>query len=159
MSGGYAKLICIRTDTFRSSVSHDREALHELETKIATSVNTFAGQIIGLDTALQSISVVNAAIGPEDVQNVAKVLKEHGRVLKLCYESCMSGLKDTNAKSGTQVRSAKTFNEAKQAIGTMGNVTGGGPPTIVEYAEARDKSMQHIGPMDTESAKAFWTSK
>lgn len=93
------------------------------------------------------------------MQHVAKVLKEHGWVLKLCLESCTSGLKDTTAGAGTQVGYARTFNEARRAIGTVGNVTGGGPPTIVEYAEAHDKSMRHVGAMDTESAKAFWTSK
>ena len=41
----------------------------------------------------------------------------------------------------------------------MGNATGGGPPTVVEYVEARDNSVQHVGAMETESAKAFWTSK
>ena len=140
-------------------VSQNREALQKLETKIATSVNNFAGQIMGLDTALQSMSVANVAIRQEDVQTVARVLNEHGRVLKLCLESCTSGLKETTARAGTQVKYARTFNEARQAIGTMGHVTGGGPPTIVEYAEARDKSIQHVGPMDTESAKAFWTSR
>ena len=140
-------------------VSQNRDLLQALETKIATSVNNFAGQIMGLNTALESMSVANGAIRHEGVQNVARVLNEHGRVLKLCLESCRSGLKDVTARGGTQVRYARTFDEARQAIGTMGNVTGCGPPTSVEYAEARNKSMQHVGAMDTESAKAFWTSK
>ena len=114
---------------------------------------------MGLNTALQSMSVANGAIRQEDLQTVAEILIEHGRVLKLCLESCRSGLKDVTARVGTQVRYATTFDEARQAIGTMGIVTEAGPPTNVEYAEARNKSMQHIGPMDTESAKAFWTSK
>ena len=105
------------------------------------------------------MSVANVTMRQEDVQNVARVLKEHGRVLKLCLESCTSGLKDTTAGAGTQVRYARTFNEARQAIGTMGNAMGGGPSTVVEYAEARDKFVEHVGAMDTESAKAFWTSK
>ena len=105
------------------------------------------------------MSVENGAFRQEDVNKFAMILNEHGRVLKLCLESCRSGLQDITARVGTQVKYAKTFDEARQAIGTMGNIMGGGPPTSVEYAEARNKSMQHVGAMDTESAKAFWTSK
>ena len=67
--------------------------------------------------------------------------------------------RDVTARVGTEVEYARTFDEARQAIGIMGTIMGGGPPTIVEYAEARNKSMQHVGAMDSESAKASWTSK
>lgn len=151
--------VCQSIHTTRNMASQNREALQKLETKNATSVNYFAWQIMGLDTALQLLSVASVATRQADVQNVETILNEHRRVLKLCLESCTSGLKDTTARAGTQVKYARTFNEARQAIGSIGHVTGGGPPTVVEYAEARDKSIQHVGPMDTESAKAFWTSR
>ena len=137
--------------------SQNREVLQNLETKIATSVDNFTGQIMGLHTALQSISVADVAIRQEDVQHVARVLNEHERVLKFCLQSCMSGLRVTTARAGTQVKYARTFNEARQAIGNMGDVTRGGPPTVVDYAEARDRSIQHLGNMDGDVAKAFWT--
>ena len=140
-------------------VSQNRDSLQALKTQIATSANNFTGQIMGLNTALQSMSVANVAVRQEDVQNIARVLNEHRQILKLCLESCTSGLKDATTRDGTQVKYARAFDEARQAIGTMGNVTGGRPPTIVEYAEARNKSIQHVGAMDTESAQAFWTSK
>lgn len=104
-------------------------------------------------------TALHLAIKQEDVENTVRVLKEHGRVLKLCLESCTSGLKETTARAGTQVKYAKSFNDARQAIGTMGNVTGGESSINVEYAEAHDKSMQFVGSMDGESAKVFWTAK
>ena len=88
--------------------------------------------------------------------NVASIMNEHGRVLRLCLQSCTGGLKETTAKAGTHVKYAKTFDEAKQVIGTMGNVTGGGGPTVVELAEAHDKSHQAIVEMSEEVAKKFW---
>lgn len=144
------------TNLIRKTVSQNRDALQSLETKIASSVNNFAGQIMGLETALQSMTIANVAVKQEDVNNIARVLNEHGRVLRLCLQSCTSGLKETTTKAGTHVKYARTFNEAKQVIGTMGNVTGGGPPTVVEYAEARDKSRQFVGDMGEEVAKKFW---
>ena len=137
--------------------SQEREVLQNLETKITTSVDNFTGQIMGLHTALQSMSVADIAIRHEDVQTVARALNEHERVLKFCLESCTSGLKVTTARAGTQIKYARTFNEARQAIGNMGNITRGGPPTVVDYAEARDKSIQHVGHMDADVAKDFWT--
>ena len=152
-------LLCSRTDSSRKTVSRNHDALQNLEARIATSINNFSGRIMGLETALQSMSVANVAMRQEDVQHVARILNEHARILKLCLESCTIGLKETNKRTGTHVKYAKTFNEARQAIGSMGNVAEGVPPTVVEHAEARDKSIQHVGPMDRESAKSFWTSK
>ena len=119
-------------------------------------MNNFAGQIIGLETALQSMTVANVGIRQEDVDNVASILNEHGRVLRLCLQSCTGGLKETTAKAGTHVKYAKTFDEAKQVIGTMGNVTGGDGPTVVDLAEAHGKSRQAIVEMSEEVAKKFW---
>ena len=111
---------------------------------------------MGLETALQSMMTANVAVRQEDVNDLTRVLNEHGRVLRLCLEFCTLGLEETTAKAGTHLKYAKTFNDAKQAIGAMGNVTGSRPPTAVEYAEARDKSRQFIGNMDGEIAKNFW---
>ncbi len=111
---------------------------------------------MGLETALQSMTIANIGIRQEEVNNVARVLNEHGRVLRLCLQSCTSGLKETTVKAGTHVKYAKTFDEAKQVIGTMGNVTGGGGPTVVELAEAYHKARQFVGEMSEEVAEKFW---
>ena len=111
---------------------------------------------MGLETALQSMMVANVGVRQEDVDSVARVLNEHGRVLRLCLQSCTSGLKETTAKAGTHVKYAKTFDEAKQVIGTMGNVTGAGGPTVVELAEAHGRSRQAIVDMSEEVAAKFW---
>ena len=109
---------------------------------------------------------INAALG---VARVPTNENEDERVWK-CYldssSSCTStGLKmtPTSARAaGTHVKYARTFNEARQVIGNMGDVVtrgGGGVPAVVvvDYAEARDRSVQHVGNMDGEVAKAFWT--
>ncbi len=111
---------------------------------------------MGLETALHSMMVANVGIRQEDVDNFPRVLNEQGRVLRLCLQSCTGGLEETTAKAGTHVKYAKTFDEAKQVIGTMGNVTAGGGPTVVELAEAHGKSRQAVVEMSEEVAKKFW---
>jgi hypothetical protein len=119
----------------------------------------FTGQIQGLQLAMESLSLGGVSIKKEDVDAVVRVLSEHGKMLEQCLKVCDSGLSETTAASGTKVRYAKVFNEARQFIGNMGNVQfGPGTPAVtVDHAEARDKARQAVGNMSEEAAKVFWS--
>ncbi|KAJ3534691.1 hypothetical protein NM208_g7437 [Fusarium decemcellulare] len=136
-------------------VSQNGDALQGLETQIATAVSDFSGQIKGIEMAVQTMSLQAANISQSDVDNVVAVLNDHDRVLKQCLKVCTSALTETTAVTGTQVKYARTFEEARQFVGNIGDVVVGGPPTKVEHGEARGKSRQVIGNMDGDFAREF----
>jgi hypothetical protein len=139
----------------RKTASQNRDALQGLETQIATSLSGFTGQIHGLEIALQSLSLAAVNISKEDVAAVVGVLNDHDRMLKQCLKVCTSALTETTKVAGTSVKYARTFEEAKQFIGNIGDVGKGGPATEVEYGEAGGKSRQVIGNMSADAARYF----
>ena len=131
--------------------------LQDLETQITTSLSGFTGQIHGLDIALQSLSLPELTISKKDVDVVVGVLNDHDGMLKQCLKVCTSALAETNWKgAGTSIKYARTFEEARQFIGNMGDIGQSGPLTQLEYAEASGKSRQVVGNMSADVARDFF---
>ncbi|KAF4459313.1 glycosyl family 43 [Fusarium albosuccineum] len=141
--------------TTLKQANQNQDGLHGLETQIATTMDDFSGQIKGIKTAVQTLSLRSLKISPSDVQKAVKVLNNHDRMLKQCLNVCTSALATTTARSGTTVKYARTFAKAKQVVGNVGNVGAGGPATDVEYGEARGDSQQVIGNIEADAALKF----
>lgn len=127
-----------------------------LDTKLTESVTGLTGQIHGLEYAMQALSLSSANIAKQDVAEVVKVLNEHDQMLKTCLKICTAAFADISEVSGTTVKHARAFDEARQLTGNVGIVSRDGPPVRIEVAEARNKARQFNGSMSAEAAKDFW---
>ena len=145
-----------RLKQLRKTISDNRNALQSLETMVATAVNNFTGQIMGLETAMQAMTSSCNELAQRRMDPVTSVLQDHEQVLQMCLRSCTNGLEEASTVAGTKVKYAKTFDNAKQVIGTMGTVVGTQQSTIVEHAEARGQSRQFVGNMSGDVADKFW---
>lgn len=150
--------LAIGVATFQT-VRSNKEALQSLETKMASSINSFTGQMEGLQLAISSLSLNSLSIRKEDVDVVLKVLNGHSMMLARCLKFCESGLKETTAATGTAVKHAEAFNKARQWIGNIGvdsTWTPNAPPISLDRAIARDEAIQGVGNMSREAAKDFF---
>ncbi|KAI1213193.1 uncharacterized protein F4807DRAFT_413235 [Annulohypoxylon truncatum] len=138
-----------------STIGQNQSKLQDLETQIATSVSSFTGQICGLETAVRSLSLAPSNVNQIDMASIIAILDDHDRMLKQYVSFCTSALTEVNERTGNSVKYARTFDEARQFIGNMGDVGRGGPATNVEQGEARDRSRQVIGNMSGDVARDF----
>ena len=97
----------------------------------------------------------------EDVEMVQKVLSEHDVMLKQCLKVCETGLKETTAATGTNVKHAIAFNKASVFVGNMGydgQTYSATPATKLDRLEARDQGKSAAGNMSGDVAKTFWSA-
>lgn len=150
----------------RKTARKSQASLEALETQIASTVSTFMGKIEGIELALQSLTLSDTGTGSvrsekpvgavsEQGKSVVDILNEHSFLLKQCLKACASGLAETTNTTGTRVRYACTFDEARQHIGNIGDIQSGGPAVEVDTAEARNKSRQVVGNITADFAKDF----
>ncbi|OAQ59484.1 hypothetical protein VFPPC_14781 [Pochonia chlamydosporia 170] len=150
--------LAIGVATFQT-VRDNKEALQSLETKIASCINSFTGQMEGLQLAISSLSLNSLSIREEDVDMVLKVLNGHRVMLAQCLKFCEHGLKETTAATGTTVKYAEAFDKARHWIGNIGFDGTWAPNTpliSVDRMIARDEAIQGVGNMSREVARDFF---
>jgi len=151
--------IAIGIATIRS-VRDNREALQSLETKIVSSISSFAGQAQGLQLAMQSLSL--GSISKDDLEAVVvNALDQQSVMLARCLKLCDSVLRETTIVTGTSVKHAETFDTANQWVGNIGFDGSGGdasgaPAVVVDRLIARNQAFQGAGNMSKEAAKDFF---
>lgn len=139
-------------------MTDNQEKLQAFETQVAETLSNLTREIQGLELAVKSPEPTTLAISDQNVLRARndELLNEHGHMLRECLRVCTAGLEETTAVTGTRVKYALTFDEARQWIGNIGDVSAGGPRIDVEYGVARNKSRQGIGHMSADAAKDFF---
>lgn len=159
------------------------EQLKNYRNQTETSLSNLLGKLEMVDLTLQTLAVTEQPGSPQAVSHdfgrqavcqavsrqgdsppvsrkeVAQVisrLNEQSLMLKQCVNVCTAGMSEASKEAGVSVLHARTFDEARQFIGNVGDVGAGGPPVHVATAEARDKSKQLIGNISLEAARDFF---
>ena len=133
-----------------------KRSLQAFEASTSASLSNFMGKLEMVDLTLQSLSSAEQAISQQDMAQIISILTEQDRLLKQCVQVCTAGLLESSQKTGTTVLYSRTFDEARQWVGNLGEVGADGPAVKVDHAEARNKSRQAMGNVSVEAARGFF---
>lgn len=161
----------------------NREQMENFRSHTEASLSNLLGKLEMVDLTLQTLAVAEQTGNPQgiahtlgrqavcqtvgrqgdsqpvnrkEVAHVISRLNEQSLLLKQCVNVCTASMSEANKEAGVTVLHARTFDEARQFIGNVGDVGAGGPPVHVANAEARDKSKQLIGNISIEAAREFF---
>ncbi|RAH40250.1 uncharacterized protein BO95DRAFT_21428 [Aspergillus brunneoviolaceus CBS 621.78] len=151
--------IAINMATLRST-RQNQDALRTLERRIVTSMSEFAGEIQGLQMAIQSLPSPSesSSITRTDVDQVVSLLKRQIDLIQQSLRVCDSGLRETSRSTGTTVANARVLDKARQLIGNIGSDVRLGPHTLpvnISHAEARDNAYHGVGNISDAALEAF----
>ena len=124
--------------------------MKELEAKIDGAMNRLSGQMQGIEISQQ---VAIEAGGPHS--EFANFMEQHNVALAACLKSCTAALSSTAQSTGNTFKYSRAFDDARQLIGTIGDVKGGGPANTFDVLIAQDRSKQMAGSIEGKLALDF----
>ncbi len=128
----------------------DKEAIKELEAKIDGTMNRLSGQMQGIEISQQA--AIDAGASHTEF---AHVMEQQNIALAACLKSCTAALSSTAQSTGNTFKYARAFDDARQLIGTIGDVGGGGSANTFDVLIAQDRSRQMAGSIDGKLALDF----
>ena len=130
--------------------SQKKEAIRELGVKIDGAMNRLSGQMQGIEVSQQA--AIEAG-GPH--REFTKVLEQQNIAFAAFLKSCTAALPSTSQSTGNTFKYARAFGDARQLIGTIGDVRGGWPTNTFDVLIAQDRSKQMAGSIDGKLALDF----
>ena len=113
-------------------------------------MNRLLGQMQGIEIRQQ------AAIDARAPQTeYAQVMEQQNIALAACLKSCTAALSRTAQSTENTFKYARAFDDARQLIGTIGDVRGGGSANMFDVLIAQDRSKQMAGSIDDKLALDF----
>ena len=132
----------------RTSATKTVEATKSLETTIEGSVNRLTGRLQGLEIAVpETSSLRDEAL----IQNV----EQQTIAIASCLKLCTTGLAKRTQSTGNTFKYARALDDARQLLGNIGNVSGGGPANTIDVLLAQDRARQMAGNIDGQVAWSF----
>lgn len=128
----------------------NEEATAEHEAKISQIMNRLLGQMQGIEIGQQATIVAGA---PRT--EFAHVVEQQNIALAACLKSCTAALSSAAQSTENTFKYARAFDDARQLIGTIGDVRGGGPANTFDVLIAQDRSKQMAGSIDDKLALDF----
>ena len=113
-------------------------------------MNRLSGQIQGIEISQQAAIEAGA---PQ--REFANIMEQQSIALAACLKSCTVALSSTAQSTGNTFKYARTFDDARQLIGTIGDVRGGGPANTFGTLIAQDRSRQMAGSVEGKVALDF----
>ena len=128
----------------------DEEATAEFEGRISQIMNRLLGQMQGI--AISQQASIDAGAPQTEF---AHVMEQQNIALAACLKSCTAALSGTAQSTKNTFKYARSFDDARQLIGTIGDVRGGGSVNTFDVLIAQDRSKQMAGSIDGKLALDF----
>jgi len=129
---------------------HGTRATQELVVKTTTLMTGLTGQMHGLEVALQT--VLDAGVKKKEALDA---LEEQHAALGQCLKVCVAAVSGIPASYGNTFGESRALDDAKQLLGTLGDVQPGGPPNTFHLLVAQDRAIQGAGTLSTEVSLAI----
>ena len=128
----------------------NEEVTAEHEARISQVMNRLLGQMQGIEISQQATIIAGA---PKT--EFAHVMEQQNIALAECLKSCTTALSSTAQSTENTFKYVRAFDDARQLIGTIGDVRGGGPANTFDVLIAQDRSKQMAGSIDGKLALDF----
>ena len=128
----------------------NEEVTAEHEARISQVMNRLLGQMQGIEISQQATIITGV---PKT--EFAHVMEQQTIALGACLESCTAALSSTAQSTENTFKYVRAFDDARQLIGTIGDVRGGGPANTFAVLRAEDRSKQLAGSIDGKLALDF----
>ena len=128
----------------------NEEATAEHEAKISQIMNRLLGQMQGIEMS-QRATIIAGAPKTE----FAHIMEQQNIALAACLKSCTGALSSTAQSMENTFKYARAFDDARQLVGTIGDVRGCGPANTFDVLIAQDRSKQMAGSIDGKLALDF----
>lgn len=113
-------------------------------------MSSISGQIQGLKIGMQSIADSGA-----QKEELTKLIEEQNAALSNCLKVCISAFQETVKDSGSVIKNAAAYDDARQLVGTIGNVDSEIQGSTIDLAVARDRARQTVGSVEGNIALEF----
>ena len=124
--------------------------IEKFEGKVEGAMNRLSGQMQGIEISQQAAIEAGA---PQT--EFANIMKQQNIALAACLKSCTAALSSTAQSTGNTFKYVRAFDDARQLVGTIGDVGGGGPANTFDVLIAQDRSKQMAGSIDGRLALDF----
>jgi hypothetical protein len=111
-------------------------------------MDRLSGQIQGMDISMQAVIAASAQHQQAPQQELIQTMEQQNGAIVACLRFCMTALSSTTQSTGNTFNYVRAFDDARQLVGNIGNVTAGGPANTFDVLIAQDRAKQMAGSIE-----------